>query len=253
MSEIHEVARAGFGAEAEAYERGRPSYPPAAVRFVVDALGIGPGRTVLDIGAGTGKFTRLLVPTGARIVAVEPVGAMREKLAALVPEAEVVEGTGEALPLPDASADAAVVAQAFHWFRADAALAEIARVLRPGGGLALVWNSRDRRVPWVARMSEIIRWNAGQIPTYDAGDERWRDLVAASGRFTPLEMRELELEHEVDVETLLDRVRSVSYIADMAEPDQAAVLGEVRALVAGFPPRFVLPYRTFVYWCQRRG
>src|SRR5204863_4913380 len=117
-------------------DRGRPSYPPAAVDHVVATLGITPGRRVLDIGAGTGKFTELLLPTGAAIVAVEPVAEMRAKVAAL-PGVEVHDGTGEALPLPDTSVDAVTVAQAFHWFDPAAALAEMARVLRPEGGLAL--------------------------------------------------------------------------------------------------------------------
>jgi SAM-dependent methyltransferase len=208
---------------------------------------------VLDLAAGTGKMTALLARSGADIVAVEPVAAMRERLAAQLPDVEVLDGTAEAIPLPDDSVDAVVVAQAFHWFDAPRALDEIARVLRPGGGLALVWNSRDTREPWVARMSELIQWNEGEIPTYDAGDEAWADVVAAPGHFTPVQLREARYEQVVDEDTLVDRVASTSYIATMAAGPRGALLQQVRDLVAGFPPTWVLPYRTFVYWCRLRS
>jgi SAM-dependent methyltransferase len=252
-SRIHGAAAKGFTRGADAYERGRPTYPPDAVAFVTSALGIGPGQTVVDVGAGTGKFTSLLVPTGARVVAVEPVEAMRHRLEALVPGAEAFDGTAEALPLADGEADGLTVAQAFHWVRHQAALAEFARVLRRAGGLALVWNSRDTSVPWVAELNRTIRWNAGQIPTYDAGDERWIDVVAGSGRFTPLEMRSFRNEQQVDVPTLLDRVASTSYIATMDPDERASVLDDVRAIVSGFPEHFVLPHVTYVYWCTKRS
>jgi SAM-dependent methyltransferase len=198
-------------------------------------------------------MTSLLAETGGEVVAVEPVAAMRERLAARLAGVEALDGTAEQIPLPDASVDAVVVAQAFHWFDAPAALREIARVLRERGGLALVWNSRDTAEPWVARINELIRWNAGTIPTYDAGDERWVDVVAASGRFTPVALRELRYEQVVDEDTLVDRVASTSYVATMPDHERAALLAEVRQVVAGFPPTFVLPYRTFAYWCRRRS
>ena len=150
---INEQAEAGFGRGAATYERGRPSYPADAIDVLVRELGIGPDRDVLDLAAGTGKLTRLLVPTGARLVAVEPVAAMADQLRTAVPGVEVHDGTAEAIPLPDGSVDAVVVGQAFHWFDAPVALAEIARVLRPGGGLGLIWNERDSSVPWVAELT----------------------------------------------------------------------------------------------------
>ncbi|HEX8802631.1 MAG TPA: class I SAM-dependent methyltransferase, partial [Acidimicrobiales bacterium] len=145
-------AALGFDANAGDYERGRPSYPAEAVALVVGRGGIGPGRRVLDLAAGTGKMTRLLLPTGADVVAVEPVAGMRaalERLAAASPGLEVLDGTAENLPLPDGSVDAVTVAQAFHWFDPPVALAEMRRVLRPGGHLFLVWNVRDREHDWV--------------------------------------------------------------------------------------------------------
>ena len=115
---IHKMASAGFQLAAESYERGRPGYPDAAVAHLVDVLGLTAGSRVVELGAGTGKFTKRLLDTGAEIVAVEPVEAMRGKLQELLPSVHVVDGTAEAVPLPDANAVAVVAAQAFHWFRA---------------------------------------------------------------------------------------------------------------------------------------
>ena len=140
MSRGPQRASPSFARSAAQYERARPGYAPEAVAFLVERLGLGPGRVVVDLAAGTGKLARQLVPSGARVVAVEPLAEMRSLIPAGI---EVLDGTAEAIPLPDASADAVTVAQAFHWFDAEAALREIERVLRPGGLLALVSNRRD--------------------------------------------------------------------------------------------------------------
>lgn len=243
---IPEAARSGFGAGAEAYQRGRPSYPAEAVSFVVSRCGIGPGVRVLDLAAGTGIFTALLVPTGASVVAVEPVESMRAK----IEDAEVLDGTAEAIPLPDASVDAVTVAQAFHWFRFDEALAEIARVLRPGGSLALLWNRRDESVPWVDRMSEAMAWRAHQISEYDRID--WPAVIGRSGRFGDVEHRSFAWQHLIDRSLLAERVRSVSYIAAMDVERREAIVDEVLALVDGFDELFPLPYNTLV-WCTTRS
>jgi SAM-dependent methyltransferase len=245
---IDPVAAAGFGAEAAAYERSRPSYPEAAVGVLVDQLELGAGVRVLDLAAGTGKMTRLLLATGADVVAVEPVAAMREQLRRGL-GVEALEGAAEAIPLPDRSVDAVVVAQAFHWFDAPRALAEIARVLQPGGALALVWNERDETVPWVAELSRIMHWDTRQ--PYRVGTD-WRTVVDPVGLFTPLQHRRFPHAHEIDVDLLLGRVVSTSYIAAMGPAERAPMLERVRALVAGFPPTFPLPYDTDVWWCRAR-
>jgi SAM-dependent methyltransferase len=251
VSELHPATR-GFAA-ADVYERGRPDYPAAAIEKIVDRFDLRPGRTVLDLAAGTGKLTRLLVPTGARIIAVEPVEAMRTKLVEVVPGVEVRDGTAEAMPFADASVDCVTVAQAFHWFRATEALGEIGRVLRPGGGLALLWNSRDTSVPWVARLNEVIRWNRGQIPAYDSGAEDWAALVARAGGFTTLQFTSFRHDQEMDLPLLLDRVSSTSYIAALPDGDRARLLDDVRALVseAGLAEHFALPHRTDLYLCKK--
>ena len=152
---IHEAAR-GFEHAPKPYEIGRPPYPPEAIERLVAELEIEDGKRVLDLAAGTGKLTRLLVPTGAFVVAVEPVEGMRAALMTSLPQVEAVAGTAEAIPLPNGSVDAVTVGQAFHWFDGDAALAEIHRVLRPGGRLGLIWNVKDESVDWIEKLGGIM-------------------------------------------------------------------------------------------------
>ncbi len=154
---IHHAAE-GYDTQATAdtYARGRPDYPAALDAWLRDTLGLHTGSTVLDLGAGTGKFTPRLLATGARVVAVEPVQAMRDKLHATYGHVQVLDGRADAIPLPDASLDVVVCAQSFHWFATPDALAEIRRVLKPGGRLGLVWNMRDNSVPWVARLDALV-------------------------------------------------------------------------------------------------
>jgi len=137
---------------AEAYERSRPGYAPTALAWLAERIGIGPGRRVLDLAAGTGKLTRQLLTLGADVVAVEPGDEMRGVLVRVVSEAETLAGSAEAIPLPDAAVDAVTVGQAFHWFRTEEALGEIHRVLRPGGALALLWNEWDHQDPLQRRV-----------------------------------------------------------------------------------------------------
>lgn len=250
---VHHAARA-FDRAGEEYERGRPSYPPDAVACLVHALRIGPGRTALDLAAGTGKLTRLLAPTGARIVAVEPAAGMRRWIDKALPEVEVVGGTAEAIPLAEGSVDAITVAQAFHWFDGDAALAEIHRVLAPSGRLGLIWNGRVEREPWQGRLDGLIEPHRGDAPRYLEG--RWRAAFERTALFTPLKHARFELEHELDAEGVVARVTSISFIAALPAEERARVADEVRALVAGDPAtrgrrRLMLSYRTDVYWCER--
>src|SRR5437763_3088354 len=148
---------AGFARAADVYERARPEYPAAAIVWLADRLGLRPGRVVVDVAAGTGKLTRLLVPAGARVVAVEPQAEMLALLRGAVPEAKALEGTAEELPLPDEAADAVTVASAFHWFDRERALRELARVLRPAGALALVFNTRDPESELQRELTELLR------------------------------------------------------------------------------------------------
>ncbi len=245
----HPTAAAGFGNAAAAYERGRPSYPDHAVAYLAAELGLGPATRVLDLAAGTGKLTRLLVEGGADVVAVEPVAAMRAVLAEAVPGVPALEGTAEAIPLPDGSVDAVTVAQAFHWFDAGTALAEIHRVLRPGGGLGLIWNAADGGVEWVAVLRELVHAVRGSEPQY--GRSPWRDAVASSRLFTPLTERTFDFEQELDEDGLVDRIASTSYVAALPEAERQQLIGQVRTLAAGVPRPIRLPYRTDVFSCRR--
>jgi SAM-dependent methyltransferase len=244
----HPTAAAGFGSSADAYERGRPTYPDDAVAHLAAELELGPAARVLDLAAGTGKLTRLLVEGGADVLAVEPVAAMRAVLENTVPGIPVLEGTAESIPLPDRSVDAVTVAQAFHWFDAAAALVEIHRVLRPGGALGLIWNAMDSSVEWVAVLQEVVHATRGSAPHY--GGTPWRDAFRSSALFTPLSARTFGFVHELDEDGLIDRVVSTSYVAALPEAERTRLTHQVRALVSDMPPPLRLPYRTDVFCCR---
>jgi SAM-dependent methyltransferase len=219
---VHRAAATGFARSVEAYERGRPDYPPEAIDHLRRELDLRPGRTVVDLAAGSGKLTRQLAALGCEVIAVEPVDEMRAAIGAGV---RALEGTAEAIPLPDDSADAVTVAQAFHWFDGPRALAEIERVLRPGGALALVWNRRPTESSHLhAAISEIMAPYRGDTPAHATG--AWREAFAG---------RELsEWRHEfaqrLDADGLADRVGSTSFIAALEDGERERVLARVRAL-----------------------
>lgn len=246
---IPEVAATGFDRAAAEYERSRPGYPREVVDLLVAELPLRPRSRVLDLAAGTGKLTRALLQTGARVLAVEPVEGMRRQLKVMCPDVELLEGTAEAIPLPGESLDAVTVAQAFHWFDADVAVAEIARVLRTNGGLALLWNARDESVPWLAEMSRIIRWDERQLANYKRRD--WAGVLSASGRFGEVKRHRHRWEQPMTRERLADRVRSISYIAASAEDDREALVARVLEAVGDEPETFPLPYVTEIFCCHR--
>ncbi len=246
---IDDVAARGFQAGAAAYELARPGYPDEAVAVLRDDVGIAAGTTVcdLEVAAGTGKLTRRLLELGASVVAVEPVDAMRDQLRVAVPDADAMEGHAESIPLPDGSVDVVTVAQAFHWFDAPAALAEIGRILTPGGVLAILWNERDETTAWVAEMSRLIRWHERTVSRYQHVD--WAAVVAEAQRFTPLQERSFRWEQPMTRDLLADRVRSISYIAVMPSSERERLAAEVSALVGRLPEPFPLPYRCRIQWC----
>lgn len=246
---VHDLAARGFDLAGTAYERGRPSYPREAVELLAAELEIRPARDVLDLAAGTGKLTRLLTPTGARLVAVEPVAGMRRILEEALPGLRILDGTAEAIPLPDASVDTVVVGQAFHWFDGPTALAEIARVLRPGGGLGLIWNLRAESTPWVAELAALIDQHAGAAPRYH--DMTWRRAFEFTPYFGPLRERHLICEQVGTVSAQRDRAASISFVACLPDPEREAFLNEVEALLvrnADAGGHLVMPHRTDVFW-----
>ena len=237
-----------FGAAAADYERARPSYPVQAIETLKSEAGIGPGKRVCDLAAGTGKLTRLLVATGAELVAIEPVPGMRAQLAEVLPDIDVLDGTAESIPLADASVDTVTVAQAVHWFKFEPALEEIRRVLAPGGSLAILFNQRDERVPWVKTWNDVIEWHGRRIAYYQNTD--WTTLLADNG-FVDVGYRSSEWNQPLTRELLAARVRSVSYIADAPPAEQQDYVDRVLALVAGFEDTFPLPYVTHVWFARR--
>ncbi|HSH23381.1 MAG TPA: class I SAM-dependent methyltransferase [Acidimicrobiales bacterium] len=253
------------------YELTRPEYSPEIVAYLLDVLGIGARSTVLDLAAGTGKLTRALAASGASVVAVEPLPRMYLQIPATVPSASVVAARAESLPLAPGSMDAVTVSQAFQWFNTAVALPEIHRVLRPEGAFGVIGYRFDRSVPWVAQLSMTMnrykrnprRRRASQlgrawlraanfVPGLTPrlpGDSRSPvpEVMSASPLFVPLGQRHFRQEHEMDMDTLLERVTR----ATMSEQDRAKAEEAVRQIVGGFPSRFGLPYEVRFYWYRR--
>jgi len=255
-SSLHTAAQQGFSNEAQAYSRGRPEYPQGLQAWLRDALGLGPGCQAVDLGAGTGKFTRLLVNSGASVVAVEPVDAMRAQLQKALPGIEALAGQAEAMPLPTASADVLVCAQAFHWFANAQALAEIHRVLRPGAKLGLVWNVRDESCDWVRAITEIITPYEGDAPRFYKGE--WRRPFEGAA-FTALQLSTFDHAHQGSPqEVIIDRFLSVSFIAALPPGQKSHVESQLRTLIDTHPAlrgreHLTFPYRTEAYLAGRLG
>jgi len=252
---IHFAASHGYSHAVEHYRRGRPSYPDDAVGYLVQELGIRQDRDILELGAGTGKFTELIALSGARVTAAEPVPAMRESLERNCPTVTIVDCVAEALPLAEASQDAVVAAQSFHWFDGDLALSEIHRVLREGGSLGLIWNVRDEASDWSEQLTAIFDRLSGDNPRYRDG--RCREAFERTDLFCPFHHRVAYHLHHVTPEAFMDRVLSVSYVASASEADRDAVRAEVADMLSTEyelrgRDEIVMPYRTDVFWCARR-
>lgn len=222
-----------FGSEAAAYERGRPSYPPEAIDWLLP-----PGaRDVLDLGAGTGKLTTRLVERGLQVVAVDPIAEMLEVLRTSLPDTPALLGTAEEIPLADNSVDAVLVAQAWHWFDPTRAIPEVARVLRPGGRLALVWNTRDERLGWVRELGRIIGRDGDPVET------------TLPAPFTGMQSQRVEWTNYLTPQALIDLVSSRSYCITSPAEVRTTTLDQVRALLATHPALanssgLALPYIT---------
>ena len=235
MTESQRDRSLSFGSEAAAYERGRPSYPPEAIDWLLP-----PGaRDVLDLGAGTGKLTTRLVERGLDVVAVDPIAEMLELLSSALPDTPALLGTAEQIPLPDNSVDAVLVAQAWHWFDLDRAVAEVARVLRPGGRLGLVWNTRDERLGWVKDLGRIIGHE----------NDPFNEEVSLPAPFTDVARHHIEWTNYLTPQALIDLVASRSYCITSPAEVRTRTLHQVRELLATHPALanssgLALPYIT---------
>lgn len=247
MTNIHPVAAEGFQAGAAAYVAGRPDYPPEIEAWLIQDLGLGSGKTALDLAAGTGKFSPSLLATGATVIAVEPVQAMLNELTRQYPGIDARSGSAEHIPMDDASVDAVVCAQSFHWFATLEALKEIHRVLKPGGALGLVWNVRNDRVPWVAALSRIMQPYEGDAPRFHS--QKWRSVFPAEG-FGPLREKRFRNAHTGPPEkVIIDRVLSVSFMAALPPEEQEHVRSQLRKIIAVTPElagkaQVTFPYET---------
>jgi ubiquinone/menaquinone biosynthesis C-methylase UbiE len=233
--DLHPLATR-FASVADAYERGRPEYRPAVVGALAAELGLRPDAAVLDLAAGTGKLTRALVAAGLDVVAVEPQAEMREKLAAFVGPDRALKGVAESIPLTDGSVDAVTVADGFHWFDHPKALAEIRRVLTPGGGLAVLSTFPDwSGASWAHELGTLIQEMRSEHPAFDG--PWWGESVRAAGGWTELRQIVVSAQEPADPERIVDYVASISFIAALPDEERVAFLGRVGSLVeAGNTP-----------------
>jgi SAM-dependent methyltransferase len=250
LTSVHPTARHGF-LDGDVYERGRPGYAEAAIA----SLGFTSDHLVLDLGCGTGKSTRQLAATGARVIGVEPLPSMLQTFVEKTPGVPVVAGQAEALGLRSGAVDAVVCASVFHWLDHKVALPEIHRVLRNDGRLVIMWNRRDRIAGWAADFWKITEAHRRGTPSYRT--DEWRNAIEASRLFGPIEERRFDHVQTTDVDGLLARVASISFIETLRPPTRNAVIEESRRFIETHPDTrgrttIDLPYETTVYVCERR-
>lgn len=239
----HPVAVSGFSSDPLRYERGRPGYPPEAVRFILAKVPHGPDDLILDVGAGTGKLTRALTSSQATVVAIDPVSEMVQLLPGFAPDAHVALGVAEQLPVAPGSVAAITCAQAFHWFDTELAWTEFARALRAGGVVALVWNARLRDVAWIDRIWSVMDRVEKTAP--------WRNhdrpgRVAPHPDFAHVERTSFRHCVAMDQDGVMARVMSVSHVAVLPASDRTKIAREISAILADVEGPLEIPYRTDV-------
>jgi len=247
---IEPSARVGFQRAAGRYERGRPEAPPEAIDALAQTLGISHQSTVLELGAGTGKLSRLLAPRAGRYVAIEPVSAMRDQFRRTLPSVPLLTGIAEMLPLHSSKIDAVVAAQAFHWFDIPRAMHEMHRVLRPGGAVGLLWNVRDESVDWIHQETLIMDRYDNRGPRYHRG--AWRETWDKTPGFEPLAKQSFSFVQHLDRDTALDRFTSISFIASLEGTRYAEAEAALKGLLDTHPQtaghtEIELPYQCEIY------
>jgi SAM-dependent methyltransferase len=238
-----------FGARAADYAAHRPDYPADGIRWALGAASR-PVRDVLDLAAGTGKLTSGLLPLGLTVTAVEPDDDMRAELSRRFPQVNATAGTAEDIPLPAGSVDAVVVGQAFHWFDHDRALAEIGRVLRPGGALGALWNGEDESVAWLAALMEVTGTSVSRVEQEHLG------LPAGHPLFTPFEESSFPHTQRRTVDSLVETFGTHSRMLVIPDEERAEVFGRIRAYLTARPEtagEFDVPLVTRVVRARSRG
>ena len=251
-----------FADVAEAYDRGRPGYSPEAVDSLVRELGLKPSSVVIDLAAGTGKLTADLTRRFTRVIAIEPLAEMRAHIAQTAPAAQTLDATAERMPVPDGSANAVFVGQAFHWFDGRRALDEIARVLGIGAGLGLLWNTTPwerRETAWFALLDDLVGQSGADLSVMHRHDSgRWRDAFDHQRRFARLSEAVFDNTQRMSREEFLANLTSRSYVARLDRDARDHLLGETEALLRRDDApvdgsSVVVPMRTHIYWTQLTG
>lgn len=234
-----------FAAVADSYERGRPEYAPAAVGALAAELGLGHRSLVLDLAAGTGKLTRALVAAGLDVIAVEPQAEMRRALIASVGDHRVIDGLAEEIPLEEGSVDAVTVADGFHWFDQAVALAEIRRVLKPGGGLALLATLPDwSGASWADELGKLMQEMRPEHPYFDGPP--WQEAVRSAGGWTePREIR-VTTNQPARPDLMADYLGSMSWVAAMPDDQREETLKRIAALVTAGETPAELPVHVII-------
>ena len=252
---LHPSAQKGFSLGAELYQQVRPSYPPEIVVWLQDQLKVGENSTVIDLGSGTGKFLPFLLQTQAKVIAVEPVTAMREHLEQRYNTVECLQTSSDQLLVKDESINAIICAQSFHWFSNIETLTEMHRVLKPSGHLGLIWNQRDINVDWVQALADEIAPFEGDTPRYHS--EKWKQVFEQQQLFQFNGLQTFQLKHTGTVEQVVSkRLLSTSFIAAMPEHQQQQLKARFEQIVFDFTGQTAqdqidFPYTTFAYHFQK--
>lgn len=252
---LHPAAEKGFSSGAVLYQQVRPHYPQDIVSWLQDQLQIGAGTTVLDLGSGTGKFLPYLIETQAKVIAVEPVTEMLQQLQQSYPTIESVQAFSNQLGLEDASVDAIICTQSFHWFSNIETLSEMYRVLAPSGHLGLVWNQRDIQIDWVKALADEISPFEGDTPRYHS--EQWKQVFEDQKLFKFINLQTFKLLHRGTVEHVVsNRLLSTSFIAAMPETEQQRLKARFEQIVFDFTgltaqDQIEFPYITYAYHFQK--
>jgi ubiquinone/menaquinone biosynthesis C-methylase UbiE len=252
---VHQTAAVGFNKDAGLYDRARPSYPQKAVEQMAKTCHITPQSRILDVAAGTGKFTTMLVERGYNVTALEPVEAMRQVLRQKLPQIEILDGAATQIQLPDASIDVITIAQAFHWFANKDSLKEFHRVLKPNGYLVLIWNSKDEAVPWVEDIV-VYMWNYKPKDTPQYRDNKWQSAFADQDLFGDLRYTAYSNNNTHSRQDIIDRVFSTSFISKQPEDVAVKIKADLNAIMDRYSITMkpedttVYPYRTDLFVAQ---